>query len=86
MEDLEIIRIRLESYFSDTYRTIWVQTAGNPGQKSVLITLFPIDGSQYNMVALRRLPAITYDNILAGILKDPKVMSYHGSDSTTRKP
>ncbi len=78
MEDLEIIRIRLESYFSETYKSIWVQRGGKPSQKNVLITLFPMDGSSYTMVSLKDLKSITYDIILQGILGDSRVKLYHG--------
>lgn len=65
-----MIRIRMEDHFSDTYGTIWVQRGGKPSQKNILVTLFPIDGSNYTMVFLKGLSEITYNTILDGVLKD----------------
>jgi len=70
MEDLEIIRIRLEDYFDDKYKTIWVQRGGRPSQRDILVTLFPKDGSQYEMVFLKNLSKISYEEILNKVEKE----------------
>lgn len=62
MEDLEIIRIRLEDHFDTIYRTIWVQRSRSIND--IIITLFPIDNSGYRMIPLRGLTEVTYEEVL----------------------
>lgn len=67
MESLTQIRSRIQSVLSDRYRTVWIQRAGRHMQKDVLVTLFPHGFGQYQIVSLRGLKDISYEEILNGI-------------------
>ena len=52
MENLELIRSQIMSVLSDRYRNIWLHRHSRPGQRDVMITLFPVDNAPYRIVSL----------------------------------
>jgi len=67
MEELLVIRRRLENHFSGIFRRIWVQRSTVSTQGTVLLTLFFSNRDEYTFVTIRNLRLITFEEILSRI-------------------
>jgi hypothetical protein len=64
MENLELIRTKLQEHFASKYRTIWVQSIkGKPN--TIMVTLFPVDQKlNYTMLRSVTLKEVSFRSVL----------------------
>jgi len=63
MESLETIRERLEIYFTDISRKVWVQRCARGND--VMLTCFHQNREGYRIISLKNLKTISFDEIVS---------------------
>ena len=70
MENLESIELEILLHMGDNYRKVWLQRTNRPNKFDVVVTLFPNGWGNYQIISLRNLREISFQEIFTGIQRE----------------